>query len=154
MFVGEAPGAQEDAEGRPFVGAAGQFLDRLLHGIGWPRSAVFIANIVKHRPPGNRDPQPDEIEACFDYLLAQIAIIQPKVICTLGRFAMRKLLGDDALSISRVHGTRHRRSGIWYVPLYHPAAALHQESLRGAQVEDFGKLDRLLREVGVAPPPS
>lgn len=125
MFVGEAPGAEEDQQGRPFVGAAGRLLTSLLRGIGIERRDVFITNLVKCRPPGNRDPLPEEIGACHDYLLTQIALITPKVICTLGRFAAQWLI-DKRLSISREHGKPRRISGILYLPIYHPAAALHQ----------------------------
>ncbi|MCJ7821887.1 MAG: uracil-DNA glycosylase, partial [Armatimonadetes bacterium] len=128
MFVGEAPGGDEDREGRPFIGAAGRLLTHLLETIDLDRRAVFITNVVKCRPPGNRDPSPEEIDACNDHLFAQIALITPKVICTLGRFAAQTLI-DKTLSISRQHGKPRRISGILYVPLYHPAAALHQARL-------------------------
>lgn len=143
MFVGEAPGATEDETGRPFVGAAGKFLEEMLADIGLQRSDVFIANITKCRPPGNRDPEPDEIAACRPWLLAQIAAIQPKVICTLGRFAMNTLI-DPYLSISKAHGDPIAREGIIYIPLYHPAAALHQQSLRETLVADMRKVRDLL----------
>ena len=147
MFVGEGPGGQEDIQGRPFVGPAGQFLNELLGRIGLRREEVFITNVVKCRPPQNRDPLPGEIDACNEYLMTQIAIIKPKVICTLGRFAMGVLI-EEGLSISRVHGNPYRKSGILYVPLYHPAAALHQEALRQVQIQDIEKLGQLLAEQG------
>jgi len=144
MFVGEGPGEQEDLQGRPFVGAAGRLLDELLVGIGLQRTDVFITNVVKCRPPGNRDPFTDEIEACHDYLLAQIATITPKVICALGRFALGVLISDK-LKISSVHGRAFRKSGMLYVPIYHPAAALHNENLRSELSGDFHTLAELLQ---------
>ncbi|HUU54616.1 MAG TPA: uracil-DNA glycosylase [Armatimonadota bacterium] len=143
MFVGEAPGFDEDRQGRPFVGAAGRLLTEQLAKIGIQRKSVFITNVVKCRPPGNRDPEPAEIEACRDHLLSQIALINPKVICTLGRFAAHALI-DPKLSISRQHGTPRRLSGILYLPLYHPAAALHQARLIDALESDFRQLRALL----------
>lgn len=148
MFVGEGPGATEDETGRPFVGAAGHFLDAMLADIGLQRADVFIANITKCRPPGNRDPLPEEIEACHRWLQAQIRIINPTVICTLGRFAMNALI-DPHLQISRVHGMPVDRDGILYVPLYHPAAALHQESLRNTLIADMRKVRELLQARGL-----
>ena len=143
MFVGEAPGQQEDRQGRPFVGPAGQFLNELLTDAGLRREQVFITNIVKCRPPGNREPLPVEIEACRDYLIGQIAAIQPTAICTLGSPALRTLV-DPKLSITRVHGSRLERGGIVYVPLYHPAAAIHKPTLRQTIVDDFVRLRSLL----------
>jgi uracil-DNA glycosylase family 4 len=148
MFVGEAPGGDEDQQGRPFVGAAGRLLTHLLKTIDLDRRAVFITNVVKCRPPGNRDPSPEEIAACNDHLLAQIALITPKVICTLGRFAAQTLI-DKGLSISRQHGKSRRISGILYVPLYHPAAALHQARLIDSLEADMRRLrDILAHELG------
>jgi len=155
MFVGEGPGAEEDQQARPFVGAAGQLLTHLLTSIGVDRRDVFITNVVKCRPPGNRDPLPEEIAACHDYLLAQIALITPAVVCTLGRFAGQTLI-DRGMSITREHGKPRRRSGILYVPFYHPAAALHKEGLVGALEDDFRKLRTILeqeRAVVASPPP-
>ncbi|MBN1459053.1 MAG: uracil-DNA glycosylase [Armatimonadetes bacterium] len=149
MFVGEGPGGEEDRQGRPFVGAAGRVLDQQLRRIGLSRRAVFITNIVKCRPPGNRDPKPEEIEACRDYLLSQIALIQPAVICTLGRFAAQTLL-DTNVSITREHGKPRRVSGIVYVPIYHPAAALHQPQLASALEADFAQLRSLLKDDSAA----
>ena len=145
MFVGEAPGQDEDRQGRPFVGAAGRVLTEHLKKIGLKRSEVFITNIVKCRPPGNRDPQPEEIAACRDYLLSQIAIINPKVICALGRFAAQSLI-DPNLSISREHGKARRLSGIAYMPVFHPAAALHQPRYIDGLESDFRQLRALLAE--------
>jgi DNA polymerase len=149
MLVGEAPGAAEDAQGRPFVGAAGQLLTALLAEIGISRAEVFITNVVKCRPPGNRDPQEDEIAACNDYLLGQIASIRPRVIATLGRHAMHTLISAD-LSISRAHGKHYFQQGILFIPIFHPAYALHEESRRGQLREDMQALKRLLEESGAA----
>lgn len=143
VFVGEGPGFHEDQQGRPFVGPAGHFLTELLAGIRIRRQEVFITNIIKCRAPNNRDPQPDEIEACREYLDAQIALIKPKIICTLGRYSMAALI-DDRLTISKSHGIPYRRSGILFVPLIHPAAALHRESWRRTIVDDFKKLGEML----------
>jgi uracil-DNA glycosylase family 4 len=143
MFVGEAPGGEEDDQGRPFVGAAGRLLTTLLKSIHIDRADVFITNVVKCRPPGNRDPSPEEIAACHEHLVTQIALITPKVICTLGRFAAHTLI-DANLSISREHGKARRTSGILHVPLYHPAAALHQARLIDVLEADMRKLRTIL----------
>lgn len=145
MFIGEAPGAEEDKQGRPFVGPAGRFLNSLLELAGLKREEVFITNIVKCRPPGNREPKPNEVEACREYLLAQIAAISPKVVCLLGSPALKALL-DPKLAISRVHGTPVRRQGILFVPLYHPAAALHRQDLKPTLKEDFMRLKTILQQ--------
>jgi DNA polymerase len=145
MCIGEGPGFYEDQQGRPFVGASGKFLDELLAGIGLDRRKVFIANVVKCRPPNNRDPQADEIEACSKYLDEQIRIIDPKVIVTLGRHSMQRYFPGEA--ISRVHGTPRRKDERIIVPMYHPAAALHQASLRKVIEADFGKLPDFLSRV-------
>jgi uracil-DNA glycosylase family 4 len=149
MFVGEAPGAEEDRQGLPFVGRAGKLLDQLLAEIGLRRSDVFITNVLKSRPPGNRDPQPLEIEACSPYLYQQVELIQPRVVCTLGNFATKLLTGSPR-GITRVHGVPqvHRlgRRTVFIFPLCHPASALrtpaHLEMLRG----DLRKLPALLEE--------
>jgi DNA polymerase len=147
MFIGEGPGFYEDQQGRPFVGASGKFLDELIGSIGYDRRKVFITNIVKCRPPQNRDPQPDEIEACDKYLQEQIDIIDPKVIVTLGRHSMQRYFPGEA--ISRVHGQPRRKDNRIVVPMYHPAAALHQGSLRKVIEADFAKLpDFLSRALG------
>ena len=143
MFVGEGPGVDEDRQGRPFVGAAGRLLTDHLRRIGLDRRGIFITNVVKCRPPDNRDPEPAEIEACRDYLLSQIALINPKIICTLGRFAAQTLI-DPTLSITREHGKPRRRSGILYLPIYHPAAALHQARYIDGLESDFRQLRTLL----------
>ena len=145
MFVGEGPGFHENQRGRPFVGSAGQFLEELLASIGLKREQVYITNVVKCRPPGNRDPLPEEIEACKQYLDRQIALIQPKVIVTLGRFSMARAFPNE--KISRIHGQPKKVDGIVYVPMFHPAAALHQPSLRRTVEEDFQGLLSILAEV-------
>ena len=142
MFIGEGPGFYEDQQGRPFVGASGKFLDELIGKIGYDRRKVFIANVVKCRPPENRDPQPDEIEACGAHLDEQISIIDPKVIVTLGRHSMQRYFAGEA--ISKVHGQPRRKGGQIVVPMYHPAAALHQGNLRKVIEADFAKLPDFL----------
>ena len=161
MFIGEAPGWNEDQQGRPFVGAAGKFLEELLGAAGLKRSDVFITNVVKSRPPGNRDPLPDEIVACAPFLQRQIDTIDPDVIVTLGRFSMAKWFPGER--ISRIHGQPKRDGKRLIVPMYHPAAALHQQALKTTILEDFAKLPRILAEAEAAreaeakadePPPS
>jgi uracil-DNA glycosylase family 4 len=142
MFIGEGPGFHEDQQGRPFVGNAGQFLEELLNGIGLKREHVFITNVVKCRPPGNRDPLPDEIEACRPYLDQQIELLRPKVIVTLGRYSMARAFPNA--KISQIHGQPRKIGGVLYVPMYHPAAALHQPSLRREIEADFHKLPQWL----------
>ncbi|MFP3903925.1 MAG: uracil-DNA glycosylase [Armatimonadota bacterium] len=145
MFIGEGPGAQEDKTGRPFVGNAGKLLTRLLQEAGLQRQDVFITNIIKCRPPDNRDPKTEEREACAEYLDAQIAVIRPRAICLLGRPALQALL-EPTGSIGKMHGTPVRRHGILWVPLYHPAAALHNPELEPQLVEDMVKLQEILQE--------
>jgi len=144
MLIGEGPGWHEDQEGRPFVGNSGKFLTELLAKAGLEREDVFITNVVKCRPPGNRDPLPDEIHACSMYLERQIAAIDPEVIVTLGRFSMAKYFPGER--ISRIHGQAKKLGKRLVVPMYHPAAALHQASLRGAIEDDFAKLPKLLAD--------
>ena len=147
MFVGEAPGAQEDLQGIPFVGRAGKLLDELLAENGLARADVFIANVLKSRPPGNRDPQPEEIAACEPYLFRQVELIEPTVICTLGNFST-KLLTGSSTGISRVHGIPqvHQlgRRTVQIFPIYHPAAGLRTPSVKEQLREDFRKLPALL----------
>ncbi|CAN5179638.1 hypothetical protein BH24ACT23_BH24ACT23_04220 [soil metagenome] len=157
MFVGEAPGAEEDRQGLPFVGRAGQLLAELLGEIGLARDDVFIANVLKSRPPGNRDPLPAEIQACEPYLWKQIALIQPRVIASLGNFAT-KLLSGSQTGITRVRGVPqvHELGGrtVFLFPLLHPAAALRTPAMKTALTEDFAKLPALLEEpLPVADPP-
>jgi DNA polymerase len=144
MLIGEGPGWHEDQQGRPFVGNAGKFLNELLELGGLKREEVFITNVVKCRPPGNRDPMPDEIAACAPYLERQIKAIDPDVIVTLGRFSMSRWFPGDR--ISKIHGQPKRFDGRTIVPMYHPAAALHQAALRGAIEDDFKKLPKWLAE--------
>ena len=162
MFVGEAPGFHEDKQGYPFVGQAGKLLDQLLGGIGLSRDQVYIANVLKCRPPGNRDPQPDEIEACEPHLFRQLELIRPRVVATLGNFAT-KLLSGKSYGITRVHGrpqeaTVGGRQVILY-PLYHPAAALYTPAMLRTLEDDFARLPALLmdepaQEAKVIPFPS
>jgi uracil-DNA glycosylase family 4 len=149
MFIGEGPGFHENEQGKPFVGAAGQYLDELLASIGMSRDDVFIGNVVKCRPPGNRDPQADELEACSPFLDRQIQVINPKVIVTLGRFSMAKFF--PYAKISQVHGQAMQVRGRLIVPMYHPAAALHQPSLKALVESDFQKLPQLIAEAAEAP---
>jgi uracil-DNA glycosylase family 4 len=143
MFVGEGPGFHEDTQGRPFVGAAGKLLDELLARAGLSRDEVFITNVVKHRPPGNRDPMPDEIEACGLYLQRQIAAIKPVLIVTLGRFSMATFFGPQA-RITQMHGRLRAWGDIAAYACFHPAAALRQPKYREGIEEDFDKLPRVL----------
>jgi uracil-DNA glycosylase family 4 len=142
LLVGEGPGAREDATGRPFVGPAGQLLSELLASIGWAREDVFIANVVKCRPPGNRDPEPDEISTCAVFLDRQEHALDPAVIVTLGRHSLRRYLPEAR--ISAVHGKLRRASGRFVFPMYHPAAALHQASLRETLFADMRRLPAAL----------
>jgi len=152
MIVGEAPGFNEDAQGKPFVGQAGKLLDTLLAGIGLRREDVYITNVLKCRPPQNRDPMPNEVESCAPYLTWQLKLVEPKVVIVLGRHALERLLPGHG-PISRVHGQLVERGGINYVAVYHPAAALHNGSLVGDLQEDFLKVRRHLDLVLAPPPP-
>ena len=157
MFVGEAPGFHEDKQGVPFVGQAGKLLEKLLAGIGMSRQDVFIANVLMCRPPGNRDPQPDEIEACERHLFRQIALIEPVVVATLGNFAT-KLLSGRPLGITRVHGQEQETTlggrKVLLYPLYHPAAALYTPAMLKVLESDFARLPELLgRALAPAAPP-
>ena len=156
MFVGEAPGFHEDKQGFPFVGQAGKLLDRLLAGIGLSRPDVYVANVLKCRPPGNRDPVPDEIESCEPHLFRQIELIEPKVIATLGNFAT-KLLSGKQTGITRVHGQEQRTTiggrDVLLYPLYHPAAALYTPAMLNVLEQDFARLPDLLGREIPAPVP-
>lgn len=176
MFVGEAPGKKENETGRPFVGAAGQFLDELLNSIGLEREDVFITNVIKYQPPGNRDPLPEEITFQLPFLEKQIAIIKPKLICFLGRHAMKALLPENEKPISAVHGQlvwglkkqtiigyrsptrqysskadnsklKNENSLQAYLPLYHPAAALYKDSMRQTLFDDFAKIPEIMDKI-------
>jgi uracil-DNA glycosylase family 4 len=142
MLIGEGPGFHENEQGRPFVGAAGKFLEELLAQAGLKRSDVWIGNVVKCRPPGNRDPQPEELAACDAYLERQITAINPKIIITLGRFSMGKYL--TGAKISAVHGQMRRVGNRFVIPMFHPAAALHQPKFKPQILADFAKLPKLL----------
>ncbi len=144
LFIGEGPGFHENEQGRPFVGASGKFLDQLLEQAGLARSDVFIANVVKCRPPGNRDPQPEELAACDEYLEEQIKAISPSIIVTLGRISMGKYV--PGVKITSVHGTLHRVGDRFVIPMYHPAAALHQPALKPSILADFANLPDQLDE--------
>jgi DNA polymerase len=148
MFVGEGPGLQEDRLGRPFVGSAGMFLNELLESVGLRRPDVFITNLVKCRPPNNRDPLPNEIESCNNHLKDQIRIIKPQVVIPLGRHAMSHWFPSGR--IGELHGRPHRVGGLIILPLYHPAAALHNGSLRETIMQDFQILRRFLRDSDVS----
>jgi uracil-DNA glycosylase family 4 len=156
MFVGEAPGFHEDRQGKPFVGAAGRLLDTLLSEIGLEREDTFIANVLKCRPPDNRDPRPEEIEECSPYLMRQIELIEPRVISTLGNFATKLLSGSPA-GITKVHGVPQERTigtlPVTLYPIFHPAAALRTEGLRVALREDFARLPELLAKARAPAPP-
>ncbi|HET9437301.1 MAG TPA: uracil-DNA glycosylase [Gaiellaceae bacterium] len=157
MFVGEAPGFHEDQQGIPFVGQAGKLLDKLLGGIGLTRADVYVANVIKCRPPGNRDPLPDEIAACEPHLFRQIELIEPKLVATLGNFATKLLSGKPA-GITRVHGYEQEvvlgaRKVLLY-PLYHPAAALYTPSMLKVLEDDFARIPTLLERAADAPPAS
>lgn len=149
MFIGEAPGKEEDRQGEPFVGAAGKFLTEMIEEIGLTRSDVYIANVLKHRPPENRDPNPTEVEACWPYLARQIELISPKIIVFLGRHAMQRFF--PAFSIGKVHGQAFRKE--WngrtqvFLALYHPAAALYNGGMRETLKEDFKKIPKILKKI-------
>lgn len=142
VFIGEAPGKNEDLKGEPFVGAAGRFLDEMLEMIGLQRKDIYITNIVKYRPPNNRDPLPEEKTAFLPYLQAQLDVIQPKIVVTLGRHSMNCFLPD--LSISQVHGQPKRKDGQVYLPLFHPAAALYNGGMRQTLIDDFANIPAVL----------
>lgn len=145
LFIGEAPGKSEDEQGKPFVGAAGKFLNEMLSSIGLKRDDVYIANTVKCRPPANRDPRPEEIKICLPYLKQQILLIQPKIIATLGRFSMN--LFFSKLKISQVHGKPQTKNNLCIVPLYHPAAALYNGNQRDVHMRDFQILKTILEKI-------
>jgi uracil-DNA glycosylase len=156
MFVGEAPGFHEDKQGLPFVGQAGKLLDKLLAGIGLGRSQVYVANVLKCRPPGNRDPAPDEIESCEPHLFRQIELIEPRVVATLGNFAT-KLLSGKQTGITRVHGVEQETTvggrQVLLYPLYHPAAALYTPRMLEVLQQDFARLPELLGRTVEVPEP-
>ena len=149
VFIGEAPGWHEDQQGRPFVGAAGHFLEELLASIGLTREQVYICNVIKCRPPGNRDPLPLEIRACQQWLDRQLELLEPKIIVTLGRYSMARFFPGE--TISKVHGKSRHENNIIYYAMYHPAAALHQQSLRQTVEADMLKIPVLLAQANKAP---
>jgi uracil-DNA glycosylase family 4 len=149
LFIGEAPGWHEDQQGRPFVGPAGQFLEELLASIGLKRQDVYICNVLKCRPPGNRDPLPTEIKTCQQWLDRQLQLIHPKMIVTLGRYSMARFFPGE--TITKVHGKARRESSVIYYAMYHPAAALHQQNLRETIKADMLKIPPLLAEIGKLP---
>lgn len=148
MFIGEGPGFHENEQGHPFVGAAGKFLDQLLAQAGVTREEVFIGNVVKCRPPGNRDPLPEELAACDEYLEAQIQTINPSIIVTLGRFSMSKFI--PGAKISTIHGQMRKVGERFVIPMFHPAAALHQAALKPSILADFANLPEQLNEARAA----
>jgi uracil-DNA glycosylase family 4 len=145
VFVGEAPGKHEDLKGEPFVGAAGKFLDEMLASIGLKRPNVYITNIVKYRPPENRDPTPEEIQEFIPFLQRQLAVIRPKLIVLLGRHSMSVFLPE--LKISQVHGKPYRRLGHVYLPLFHPAAALYNGGMRQTLLDDFSLIPAIIKKI-------
>ncbi len=152
MFIGEAPGKWEDIKGRPFVGAAGKYLDELLASVGLSREDVYITNIVKCRPPGNRDPLPEEIRACAPYLERQISVMKPKIICPLGRFSAKYILekyGFTMKSISSAQGKVYQHPEVIIIPMYHPAAALYHGQWKPALESSFKKLRKIIDEMGI-----
>jgi uracil-DNA glycosylase len=145
MFIGEGPGFHEDLQGRPFVGASGQYLEELLAEINLTRYQVYIANVIKCRPPGNRDPEPSELAACREYLDRQIALIRPSIIVTLGRYSMERYFAGQ--SISRIHGRPKRAGDVYYLPMFHPAAALRNPAWRQEMSTDMRRIPALLAEI-------
>jgi len=147
LFIGEGPGSNENKEGRPFVGEAGQFLDKMLKSVGLKREEVFITNVVKCRPPNNRDPLEEEVDVCVrNYLISQVRAIKPKLIVTLGRHSMQVFF-PQIRSISSVHGKAYKKADQVYLILYHPAAALYRANLKQVMIEDFKKITEILRQI-------
>ena len=146
MFIGEGPGQEEDRQGRPFVGRSGELLTRMIHAIGIERSEVYICNVVKCRPPQNRNPEPDEAEACLNYLRAQVALVRPKVIVLLGKVACRYTLGEE-IFITRDHGRWFERKGTWFIPTFHPSALLRDPTKKRDAWDDFQKVRAKLKEI-------
>jgi DNA polymerase len=151
MFIGEAPGEQEDLRGEPFVGRAGELLDKMIEAMGWTRESVYIANILKSRPPGNRNPQPDEVAACTPFLEAQIRAIAPRIIVTLGRPAANHILGNDA-PISVLRGKFHDRGGVQVMPTFHPAYLLREPDKKKETWADLKLVIAELQRLGIASP--
>ena len=146
MFIGEGPGRDEDLQGRPFVGASGHLLDSMIHALGMERCDVYICNIVKCRPPGNRNPEPDEANACLSFLRQQFVLVRPKVIVLLGKIAVRYVLNDD-MPITRLRGTWVERKGVWFMPTYHPSALLRDPTKKRDAWMDFKAAKQKLNEL-------
>ena len=149
MFIGEGPGRDEDLQGRPFVGRSGELLTRMIRGIGLEREQVYICNVVKCRPPQNRNPEPDEAAACLNYLRAQVALVRPQVVVLLGKIACRYALQQE-ISVMREHGRWFERKGVWFIPTYHPSALLRNPGLKRDSWDDFQKIREKLREIEAA----
>lgn len=149
MFIGEAPGRDEDAQGRPFVGRSGELLTRMIRAIGLEREQVYICNVVKCRPPQNRNPQPDEAAACLNYLRAQVALVRPRVVVLLGKVACRYALQQE-VSVMREHGVWYERKGVWFMPTLHPSALLRNPALKRQSWDDFQKIREKLDELEAA----
>ena len=150
MFIGEGPGQDEDRQGRPFVGRSGELLTRMIHAIGMERSEVYICNIVKCRPPRNRNPEPDEAAACLNYLRAQVALVRPRVVVLLGKVACQYTLRDQVF-ITRDHGQWYEQKGVWFMPTYHPSFLLRDPAKKREAWEDFQKVRDKLNELAGAP---
>ena len=150
MFIGEGPGQDEDRQGRPFVGRSGELLTRMIHAIGLERSEVYICNIVKCRPPQNRNPEPDEAAACLDYLRAQVALVRPRVVVLLGKVACQYTIRDQVF-ITRDHGRWYEQKGVWFMPTYHPSFLLRDPAKKREAWEDFQKVRAKLNEWQDAP---
>ena len=149
MFIGEGPGRDEDLQGRPFVGRSGELLTRMIRGIGLEREQVYICNVVKCRPPQNRNPEPDEAAACLNYLRAQVGLVRPQVVVLLGKIACRYALQQE-ISVMREHGRWFERKGVWFIPTYHPSALLRNPALKRDSWDDFQKIREKLREMEAA----
>ncbi len=146
MLIGEGPGQEEDRQGKPFVGRSGELLTRMLHAIGLERSEVYICNVVKCRPPQNRDPEPEEAMMCLDYLRAQVALVRPQIVVLLGKVACRYTLNEPVF-ITRDHGRWYERKGVWFMPTFHPSALLRDPAKKRDAWEDFQKIRDKLREL-------
>ena len=146
MFIGEGPGRDEDLQGRPFVGRSGELLTRMIRGIGLEREQTYICNVVKCRPPQNRNPEPDEAAACLNYLRAQVGLVRPQVVVLLGKIACRYALQQE-ISVMREHGKWFERKGVWFIPTYHPSALLRNPALKRDSWDDFQKIREKLREM-------
>ena len=149
MFIGEGPGQEEDRQGRPFVGRSGELLTRMIHAIGLERSEVYICNIVKCRPPGNRNPEPEEAAACLNYLRAQVALVRPRVVVLLGKVACQYTINGQVF-ITRDHGQWYEQKGVWFMPTFHPSALLRDPAKKRDAWEDFQKIRDKLRELDEA----